>query len=661
MHVSRQGLEYSGPLLFFEHLFVLAAVLVLTAICAAVGRFLLRRIKIELGPLDDLLFAVALGVGVLSLAMLILGLLGGLHPAAVLLLPVSLGLLAHREWRDLPRLSVQAVGYMQRRSGDRLLWILGIAVFAAVVVFMLLYALAPPVDFDALMYHLRVPQQFLDHRRIYLPSDNLHVSRVGLVHMLYLPLLALSSSVGPATLSAVLAVLLGLAVFAFCARLLDGNTASLSLGLLWGTTTILLVAISPRVDVSLTLYLFLAHYALLVALARPEWRKLFLLAAAFLGFAVGLKLTALPYIAGLGPLIAWIAFHRTRTVANSLQSLALFGLCFMAAVLPWLMKNWMLLGAPLHPFLAAPVLQPWLRPLFGGASWPSGVNPDVLNFIWELRAPFNLRDAFFAPSRLTIETEGAYQYVNPALLLLPLGLVFVRNRTLNWLLLPVLIFMVIVLVALPSPNLRYLIPAAIPTTIVVAHAMVGISERLLSKQTAHVLVVALTSLALVPTALMVRDWLTWTRAAGHFVGAVSAADYISDSLGSEYLEVIRLTDTELPADSRIVMVFEARGYYFKRSVLQDNKMTNWRLISSAIDDENCLESVGVSHVLLGAGTLRHLVRAGLDPEVVRWSAFQRFANRCLEPVFQDNDMILFQMRSRNPEPGGASGAPSEDL
>ncbi len=659
LHVARQGLDYSGPLLLFDHLFTLAVVFLLLAIGTAVGRVLLRRIDVELGPLDDLVFAASLGIAVLSLATLILGLLGGLHPAAVLLLPVLLGLAAFRELRDLPRLSRQAARQLLQRRGDRVLWGFGIAVFAAAVVFMFLYALGPPVDFDALMYHLRVPQQFLDHRRIYLPTDNLHVSRVGLAHMLYLPLLTLSSSAGPATLAAVLAALLGLAVFALCVRLLGEKTASLSLGLLWGTTTILLVAISPRVDVSLTLYLFLAHYALLIALSQPEWRKLFFLAAAFLGFAVGVKLTALPYIAGLSPLIAWIAYHRTRTVANSLQPLGLFGLCFLAAVLPWLIKNWMLLGAPLHPFLAAPVLQPWLRPLFGSTPWPTAIDPDVLNFIWGLRAPFNLRDAFFAPGRLTIEAEGAYQYLNPALLLLPLWLIFIRNKTLSWLVLPVLIFLLIVLAILPSPNLRYLIPAAVPPTIVVAHIMVAISDRFLSKQTARVLLVALTGLALVPTALTVRDWLTWTRAAGHFVGTVSAADYIGNSLGPEYLEVVRLTDTELAADSRILMLFEARGYYFERSVLQDNKMTNWRLISSAIDDDDCLESVGVTHVLLGLATLRHFVQAGLDPEDIRWSAFQQFAGRCLEPVFQGFNTVLFQVRSRSSEPGDANVAPLE--
>ena len=121
--------------------------------------------------------------------------------------------------------------------------------------------------------------------------------------MLYLPLLALGSSAGPALLSAFIAVLLGLAVFAFTARFLGDRTASLSLALLWGTTTLLLVAITPRLDVTLAFYLFLAHYALMLALSSSSSRAPLYLSAVLLGAAIGIKYNALPYILGLAPRI----------------------------------------------------------------------------------------------------------------------------------------------------------------------------------------------------------------------------------------------------------------------------------------------------------------------------------------------------------------------
>jgi hypothetical protein len=654
VYVARQGLDYSGPLLLFDHLFVLATVLLLVAICTAVGRLLLRRFVAELGPLDGLLFAAALGAGAVALAILILGFLGGIHPVAVVLLPLLLGLVAQREMRELPRLCSQAARYLRQEAGDRVIWIFGLAVFGAAVSFMLLYALGPPVDWDSLMYHVRVPAQFLERGRIYFPADNVHVAYVGVLHMLYLPLLALSSPAGPATLGVVLAALLGFAVFAFAARFLGSKTASLSLALVWGTTTILLVAMSPRVDVSLTLYLFLAHYALLIALTQPERHDLFYLAAILLGLAVGVKFSALPYVAALGPLVVWVTFRRTRSAAGSLGPLIVFGVYFLAAVVPWLAKNWLLLGAPLYPYFSERLLEPWMSPLFGGMTWPANVDPRVIDFIWDVRAPFNLSDAFFAPGRLTIEAEGSYYYLNPALLLLPLWLLFVRNKTLSWLVAPLAIFLLIILVILPSPNLRYLIPAAVPLTIVAAHMMVTLSERFLSSETARVLLVALTSLALVPSAIMARDWLTQIRAADHFVGTASAEDYMRNWLGPGYLQLVRMANGELAADSRILMLFDARGYYFEPEVLQDNLSTNWPLVASVLDEHDCLESLGVTHVLLGLGSLRYYVTGGLDLERVRWSAFQRFAGRCLEPVFQDFALVLFRVRQQEERTEGSA-------
>ncbi|NIR46558.1 MAG: hypothetical protein GWN99_19110 [Gemmatimonadetes bacterium] len=651
LHVAQQGLDYSGPLLLLDHLFVLVVVLTLVAISTAVGQMALSQFAVQLGALENLVFGAAVGMGVMAVAFLVLGLVGGLYPITTVALPLGLGLVAHRKIIELPGLCRRAARELAPEDDDRALWAFGVSIFGAAMAFTLLYGMAPPVDWDALMYHLQVPKQFLEGHRVYLPVDNLHVSRVGLIHFLYLPLVALSSFAGPTMLGVVLTALLGLSVYSFCKRLLTAKTASLALGMLWGTTTILLVAITPRVDVSLAFYLFLAHYGLIVALSQPERADLFYLSAVLLGLAVGVKLSALPFIIGLGPLILWVVYSRSGTKPESLRPLTLFGIIFIAAALPWLFKNWLLLGAPLYPFLAAPILQPWLQPFFGSTEWPAAVDPELLGFIWELRASFNLRDAFFAPGRLTIEPEGAHYYLSPALLLLPLWFAFIKNKTLTWLVLPAPIFLFIVLVLLPSPNLRYLIPAAVPLTIVVAHMIVLVSERFLSKEMARVLVIALGCLSLVPTGTMARYWLTRARTPKYFSGTTSAEDYIRGRLGPGYPQVVTLANHDLAADSKILMVFDARGYYFERTVLQDNKGTNWPLISTIMNEDDCLESMNITHVLLGLGSIRYYVMGGLDPERVRWNEFQQFAARCLEPIYQDVALVLFRVKSQDQKAG----------
>jgi hypothetical protein len=641
--------DYSGLLLVLDHGFDVAAVLALLTVCVGVGRWILGRLEAAPdGPIDALAYSTAVGAGAIATLILLIGLLGVLSGLTLGLLFVTLGTMCRRELVLVPGLVADAVKSVGRASEERALLWFGIAAAAVAILITGLFALAPPFDWDALMYHLKIPADYLAAGRVYLPEDNLHVPHVGPIHMLYLPLLAIASDAGPAMLNVAMAALLALAMFSLCARFLGARTGALTLGLLWGTTTLLLVAMSPRVDVALTLFLFLAHYALLSeALEETTGPRRLFVAAALLGVAVGIKLSALPYVLALAPLIAWAAHKRSSGRASTTQLLFVFGAWFVAAAAPWLVKNWLLLGAPLYPFFAEPQLPPWLAPLFGGTAWPAAVDPQLTQFIWELRAPFSLGDAFFAPGNLTIELEGADYYLNPALLALPLWLLFVRNRTLNWLVIPALTYLFIVLVVLPSPNLRYLLPAIPPLTIAVAHVAVTISHRFLSLAAARAILISLTCLALVPTARALGWRVTRTEAVQHLVGVSSANDYLASRMGRAYVEVIRLANGELDEDSRILMLFDARGYYFRPAVIQDNMAINWPLLASVLPPDDCLESMGITHVLLGTGSLGYYAGVGgLDPERLGWSSLQAFAARCLEPLYEHPALMLFRSRQR---------------
>ncbi|MEE8252220.1 MAG: glycosyltransferase family 39 protein, partial [Gemmatimonadales bacterium] len=585
------------------------------------------------------------GLGIIATSILILGLVGGLQAPTLALLLLLYILVARKEVGGLPRLAAPAIHYL--KANRRGLLIFGVVSFSAVTLWMTVLATAPPTDWDSLMYHLRVPVQFLHEGRIYVPADNLLVWNVGLVHMLYLPLLALGSSAGPALLSVFMAVLLGLAVFAFTARFLGDRTASLSLALLWGTTTLLLVAITPRLDVTLAFYLFLAHYALVLALSSSSSRAQFYLAAVLLGAAIGIKYNAVPYILGLVPLIVWVVGSQTRSVTASLRPLALFGLLVVAAALPWLVKNWILLHAPLYPLLAETALEPWLIPFYGSGTVPPSVNPEIFQFIWHLRVPFDFRALFLSPEELTIELEGAFYYANPILLLLLFWVFFLRNRTLNWLVIPAVGYVLVLLLAYPGSNLRYLIPAVVPLTIVAVHIVVRSCERFLSTAAARLVLVLVAGLALVPSGSTMYTWISQTKAVGHLIGASSAEEYLDTHLDisvQAYASLVRFVNGEVPEGSRILMLFEARGYYFKPSVVEDVKVTNWPLLAPQLAPTDCLAEAGFSHVLVNVGAVDYYARGGLDLEVIQWAALQQFAQRCLAPIYRAPGFVLFVVK-----------------
>src|SRR5207248_3309370 len=322
---------YTGVLLILDHLFSITLVLVMFAIAAGVGGRLLKAGGLTLdSPLDALLFRTGVGLGALATAILGVGAFFGVRPVGLWAVLAGAAILAQREIRELPALVTGTLACVRARA-DRL----SLFIFLLVAAFLIMGAVAPPTDWDALMYHLRVPKQFLQAGSIYRPDDNAHFGFVGLPHMLYLPLLALGTPEGPALVSALCTLGLALAGFALALRFLDERTAGFSLSVLWGSAILLLVGITPRVDTILGFYLFLVHYAVIRATQSEEPRYLYL-AAALGGMAIGVKYTALVYLVALAPLGLWVVLTR---LPNRTATMALIlGVAFVSA-LPWLVKN----------------------------------------------------------------------------------------------------------------------------------------------------------------------------------------------------------------------------------------------------------------------------------------------------------------------------------
>src|SRR6266480_937055 len=191
--LANQGGGYTGVLLILDHLFSAALVLGLFAIAAGVGGRILKAGGLRLErPLEALLFGTTAGLGTLATAIFVVG-WWSVRPVVLLAVLLGAAFIGRNELRELPRL-VQDVLACLRARADRL----SLSVFVGIALVVITGALTPPTDWDALMYHLRVPQQFLERGSIYLTEDNAHWAFVSLPHMLYLPLLALGAPDPPA-------------------------------------------------------------------------------------------------------------------------------------------------------------------------------------------------------------------------------------------------------------------------------------------------------------------------------------------------------------------------------------------------------------------------------------------------------------------------------
>jgi Dolichyl-phosphate-mannose-protein mannosyltransferase len=307
----------------------------LAALAFGIGAFFLRRLPAE-SLLERAVFAVPLGMGVISYTILALGLLKLAKAVpltvGVLLIGLPLGILGYR---SLPK------GVKGEATSAGALGIVVALVLGLCGLITLAGALNPPglLEWDSLSYHLAAPKRFLQEGRIYYIPDDHHSNFPFTLQMLYLWMLSLGSVSGAKLCHWLCGALLTVSVYTCGVRHFRkpvGQVAALIVGttpmLLWESTT-------AYIDLALALFSFLSFYAVLNAHKEPRW---LVISAVLMGLTLGTKSTALAFWAmgALGLLALRLPFRLVMVWA----ALALF------IGLPWYLKTFLYTGDPVYPF-----------------------------------------------------------------------------------------------------------------------------------------------------------------------------------------------------------------------------------------------------------------------------------------------------------------------
>ncbi|HSG64376.1 MAG TPA: hypothetical protein VLD39_05220, partial [Gammaproteobacteria bacterium] len=265
-----------------------------------------------------------------------------------------------------------------------------------------------------------------------------------------------------------------------------------------------------------------------------------------------------------------------------------------------------------------------------------------------VREPFDVVDWFLSPQRLTPVLEGGAYRANPAFLLLPFALWWLRDRKLIGVLLPSVGYLAGLFLISDRVNLRYLVPALPMLTVAAATTMDRLMERVRrSRLRVATLVFGLT-IVLAPVAAALWHKLESTRALPHAVGRESRGEFLLAKTNREvsgYARMVARVNERLSEQSRLLLLIEGRGHGFRPRVLQDNVLKNWPLLLPAVAQPYCLESSGITHVLVGTGTLNYFKNRGLDLEVLQWDRFEEFSARCLEPIDIEPGMALYRVKT----------------
>lgn len=596
------------------------------ALCMLVGASLLRWLRLPgLTLVERSVLAAAAGAGILALAFFALGTVGWLRPVAVVGVAVgtaSAAALHTRPWRYVERAWVELEELFEGPLGLVLL-----AAFALALGLLLTVSVLPTWDWDTMMYHLPVPQRFLEEGTILGPPVIAHYGFVGAVHMLYLVPIALGTPQAAAVVSGGFAFLLATFVFSICRRELGSLPAALAVAGIAGSTIIAFVAITPRVDVTLALFLLLTHYCVLKAAHNVSPR--YLVAAGLLGgVALATKIHAGAYLLPLAVWVLWLLVR--RRIQGRHLTMALTAGAVVA--LPWLLRNWFLFGDPLFPLLGRSDIPPWLLS-YEGLVEAAAATGSVLG---ALRDPVSIEALILNPGSLSPEPEAHYYLWSP-LLLAGAILVVLYPRAWRWGLPPVA-YVVVALSHSLRTNLRYLIPMIPAFSIAAAASIEGALHRWprARRWSLGVLIVASLAPVVVP-ATQVWHWVRDPIESGRY-GTIYAAAAVASEL--------------VPPDGSILMLYEARTLPFDRRTIPDTHLSTWPLLHASGQAEICLRDLPVTHVLIGIGAVGFYRDRLGEMQFVTDGSLERFIQRCLVEEDRRGGHALFRIQRDMAPPGG---------
>jgi hypothetical protein len=469
--------------------------------------------------------------------------------------------------------------------------------------------------YDVLGYHLALPKEYHDAGRIAYAPHNVYANFPSNLEMLYLLAMVVHGDpVEAGTTANMIHLLLGvLAVMAGWAAAREWSPAAgvVALVALGSVGWLPYLSGLAYVENGMLFFGMVALGLLLHRLSRgadaptDDTGHLGWIAAAGLaaGLACGCKYTALPLIAAPLALVAAITHRRCP------RAMLFSGLVFTVAALltfaPWLAKNQAMTGNPVFP-LAASVFPS--SPAGWGedeaARWAAGHAPGPHEQSLAARFGFLWKHVVADPE----------QRFGPVILLAGvmglIGLAMKRARTTDTALLILLGMQLIVWMFATHLYARFAVVMLMPLSLLAARALGERPGALRQRLVPAVLAAGCAWNAAFTAGLFGREQVNPFPASAFYDGEVPGTEYLS------------LVNHDLPPDSRVLLVGEARAFYFLRPVAYAavfNRHPLTDILNEADGDAAVVERLRAArytHVLVNWPEVARLSATyGMDPRI----------------------------------------------
>lgn len=280
--------------------------------------------------------------------------------------------------------------------GERLLRRVTLAALVVVAGATLLRGLAPPTDYDGLLYHLVAPRAFLDAGRIVYLPHNFSANLPAFGEMLFTFGLAAGSDRLPQLIHAAAGVCAVSLTYWLGVQLGGRSTAFWAAAALGATPLVPFLSARAYIDLFTVVFGTVATLAVLRWLDRPAHRWL-VLAGLCAGFALATKYSAATLALVLGAAVALASWRRWRSLKSRsiwpvIGPALVFGMAATVTALPWYARQVIELGSPVWPMYQ------------GGRDWDAARVEQLTYFVNQYGSGRRLQDWLLLPFNIYWES-----------------------------------------------------------------------------------------------------------------------------------------------------------------------------------------------------------------------------------------------------------------
>lgn len=632
--MPKLGLDVRGWETWVKIAFLLVLYLYIHLAAFGWGRFLRKRFDLPLlTNFESTLLTYLLGFGCLSLGVMVLGLVGWLSAVGIFFWLAISGVIA---WMELGR--VHGLRWASRVPESKGFYLILLQIVAAVgIVLLFLECLLPVWDYDALLYHLEVPRQFLAQGRFYFDPETLRSAYPYLGEMLFLTGIAFDLDSVAKLVSFTYAILFVLSSYAFSRRYFGPDAAYTTAGILIGAPAFWMWSTWASIDFAWAAYEFWSVYAVLLwnLDEKRNPQKWLILAGVMSGLAASTKYLSIPSLLIVAVLIAWKSLRGSnQPVKNAISNLIYFGLAAGIVAGAWYIKNWILTGNPVYPLA------------FGGPGWDPLENQILNDYVYSFGVGKSWSDFLLLPYNVYAFQDHfatiGLEIIHPILWLAFLFPFFWKPAH-KYDLIIAYTALGFVLWAVNSQVIRFLIPLTAFLAILAGAVMERFPTLL-----KNILRIGLIGGFMLFSLIFQISWLQKNDSWGYLAGEKSASEYLQEM--NYDFPALQYAQKTLDATEKVLLLWDGRSYYCDaRCIPDDEQSTAVKLALGSPSPEALAKDLrrqGITHLMMSKPDVIWF-GSYHDPHDLHRQAYYYYVDlffpACGDLMYSDDTMSLFQI------------------